>query len=158
MSRPCITGSFSSVCRSGKCKKKTEASFWTAKEMYLSKFLYDWTGKLNDNERHFISHVLAFFAASTGSSIVEGFSSEVQAAEARCFYGFQIMMENIHSETYSSSTHISRVPLRREYLFDAIETILPSDARLIVPFGGPLISAPPSPNVWLHLQLWNVFS
>ncbi|KAG1880873.1 ferritin-like superfamily [Suillus subluteus] len=84
--------------------KKAEASFWTAKEMDFSKDVHDWTNRLNDNERHFVSHVLAFFAASDGivnENLLERFSNEVQAAEARCFYGFQIMMENIHSETYS---------------------------------------------------------
>lgn len=63
--------------------------------MDLSKDLHDWENRLNDNERHFISHVLAFFAASDGivnENLVERFSGEVQAAEARCFYGFQIMM------------------------------------------------------------------
>ncbi|KAF5364250.1 hypothetical protein D9756_000735 [Leucocoprinus leucothites] len=107
--------------------KKAEASFWTAEEMDLSKDLHDWTNRMNDNERHFISHVLAFFAASDGivnENLVERFSNEVQAAEARCFYGFQIMMENIHSETYSLliDTYI-KDPAQREYLFDAIETI-----------------------------------
>lgn len=107
--------------------KKAEASFWTAEEIDLSKDLHDWDNKLNDNERHFISHVLAFFAASDGivnENLVERFSNEVQAAEARCFYGFQIMMENIHSETYSLliDTYI-RDPDQREFLFDAIETI-----------------------------------
>jgi len=107
--------------------KKAEASFWTAEEMDLSKDLHDWTNRLNNNERHFISHVLAFFAASDGivnENLVERFSNEVQAAEARCFYGFQIMMENIHSETYSLliDTYI-KDPARREYLFDAVETI-----------------------------------
>jgi len=107
--------------------KKAEASFWTAEEMDLSKDLHDWTNRMNDNERHFISHVLAFFAASDGivnENPVERFSNEVQAAEARCFYGFQIMMENIHSETYSLliDTYI-KDPVQREYLFDAIETI-----------------------------------
>jgi ribonucleoside-diphosphate reductase subunit M2 len=107
--------------------KKAEASFWTAEEIDLSKDLHDWDNKLNDNERHFISHVLAFFAASDGivnENLVERFSSEVQAAEARCFYGFQIMMENIHSETYSLliDTYI-RDAEQREFLFDAIETI-----------------------------------
>lgn len=75
--------------------KKAEASFWTAEEIDLSKDLHDWDNKLNDNERHFVSHVLAFFAASDGivnENLVERFSGEVQAAEARCFYGFQIMM------------------------------------------------------------------
>jgi len=107
--------------------KKAEASFWTAEEMDLSKDMHDWQNRLNDNERHFISHVLAFFAASDGivnENLVERFSNEVQAAEARCFYGFQIMMENIHSETYSLliDTYIKDAE-QREYLFDAIETI-----------------------------------
>ncbi|KAH9977982.1 ribonucleotide reductase small subunit [Lactifluus volemus] len=107
--------------------KKAEASFWTAEEMDLSKDLHDWNNRLNDNERHFISHVLAFFAASDGivnENLVERFSNEVQAAEARCFYGFQIMMENIHSETYSLliDTYI-KDSAQREYLFDAVETI-----------------------------------
>ncbi|PIL37252.1 hypothetical protein GSI_00945 [Ganoderma sinense ZZ0214-1] len=107
--------------------KKAEASFWTAEEMDLSKDLHDWHNRLNDDERHFISHVLAFFAASDGivnENLVERFSNEVQAAEARCFYGFQIMMENIHSETYSLliDTYI-KDPKQREHLFDAIDTI-----------------------------------
>ncbi|KAL4074118.1 ribonucleotide reductase [Scleroderma yunnanense] len=107
--------------------KKAEASFWTAEEMDLSKDLNDWNNRLNDNERHFVSHVLAFFAASDGivnENLVERFSNEVQVAEARCFYGFQIMMENIHSETYSLliDTYIKDAA-EREYLFDAIETI-----------------------------------
>jgi ribonucleoside-diphosphate reductase subunit M2 len=107
--------------------KKAEASFWTAEEMHLSQDLHDWNNCLNDNERHFISHVLAFFAASdsiVNENLVERFSNEVQAAEARCFYGFQIMMENIHSETYSLliDTYI-KDPAQREHLFDAVETI-----------------------------------
>ncbi|KAG5219981.1 Ribonucleotide-diphosphate reductase [Salix suchowensis] len=107
--------------------KKAEASFWTAEEMDLSKDIHDWTNKLNDGERHFISHVLAFFAASDGivnENLVERFSNEVQVAEARCFYGFQIMMENIHSETYSLliDTYIKDFA-ERDYLFDAIENI-----------------------------------
>ncbi|OCH90713.1 hypothetical protein OBBRIDRAFT_825788 [Obba rivulosa] len=107
--------------------KKAEASFWTAEEMDLSKDLHDWHNRLNDDERHFISHVLAFFAASDGivnENLVERFSNEVQVAEARCFYGFQIMMENIHSETYSLliDTYI-KDPTQREHLFDAIDTI-----------------------------------
>ncbi|KAJ7599038.1 ribonucleotide reductase small subunit [Mycena floridula] len=107
--------------------KKAEASFWTAEEMDLSKDLHDWNNRLNDNERHFISHVLAFFAASDGivnENLVERFSNEVQVAEARCFYGFQIMMENIHSETYSLliDTYI-KDQAQRDFLFDAVETI-----------------------------------
>ena len=92
--------------------KKAEASFWTAEEVDLSKDILDWNNRLN--KRHFISHVLAFFAASDGivnENLVERFSNEVQVAEARCFYGFQIMMENILSDyTLSSSTRISRTP------------------------------------------------
>ncbi|KAI0917039.1 Ribonucleotide-diphosphate reductase (RNR), small subunit, variant 2 [Taiwanofungus camphoratus] len=107
--------------------KKAEASFWTMEEIDLSKDLHDWNNRLNDGERHFLSHVLAFFAASDGivnENLVERFSNEVQAAEARCFYGFQIMMENIHSETYSLliDTYI-KDPQQREHLFDAIDTI-----------------------------------
>ncbi|KAF9074189.1 ribonucleotide reductase small subunit [Rhodocollybia butyracea] len=107
--------------------KKAEACFWTAEEMDLSKDMHDWNSKLNKNERFFISRVLAFFAASDGivnENLLERFSNEVQVAEARCFYGFQIMMENIHSETYSLliDTYI-KDPVERDYLFDAIETI-----------------------------------
>lgn len=103
------------------------ASFWTEEEIDLSKDIHDWNNKLNDDERHFISHVLAFFAASDGivnENLVERFSNEVQVAEARCFYGFQIMMENIHSETYSLliDTYIKEHN-QREFLFNAIETI-----------------------------------
>jgi ribonucleoside-diphosphate reductase subunit M2 len=107
--------------------KKAEASFWTAEEMDLSKDLHNWMNKLNDNERHFISHILTFFAASDGiinENLVERFSNEVQAAEAHCFYGFQIMMENIHSEIYSLliDTYIKELAWC-EYLFDTVETI-----------------------------------
>lgn len=107
--------------------KTAQASFWTVEEINLSYDLMDWSDKLNDNERHFISYVLAFFAASDGivnENLVERFSNEVQAAEARCFYGFQIMMENVHSETYSLliDTYI-RDPAARTFLFDAIDTI-----------------------------------
>jgi ribonucleoside-diphosphate reductase beta chain len=84
--------------------KKAEASFWTAEEIDLSSDQTDWTAKLNDDERHFIKHVLAFFAASDGivnENLAVNFMNEVQYPEARCFYGYQIMIENIHSETYS---------------------------------------------------------
>ncbi|XP_015119510.1 ribonucleoside-diphosphate reductase subunit M2 B [Diachasma alloeum] len=106
--------------------KKAEASFWTVEEVDLSKDLLDWV-KLNDNERHFISHVLAFFAASDGivnENLVERFSQEVQVTEARCFYGFQVAMENIHSEMYSLliETYISN-PQEKQYLFNAIENL-----------------------------------
>jgi ribonucleotide reductase beta subunit family protein with ferritin-like domain len=83
--------------------KKQQASFWTAEEIDLYQDLTDWE-KLNNNERHFIKHILAFFAASDGivlENLAGKFCSEIQIPEARCFYGFQIAMENIHSETYS---------------------------------------------------------
>ncbi|KAF9884602.1 Ribonucleotide-diphosphate reductase (RNR), small subunit [Aspergillus nanangensis] len=107
--------------------KKAEASFWTAEEIDLSKDLHDWNNRLNEDERYFISHVLAFFAASDGivnENLLERFSGEVQVPEARCFYGFQIMIENIHSETYSLliDTYVKE-PKQRTYLFDAIDNI-----------------------------------
>ncbi|TVY42981.1 Ribonucleoside-diphosphate reductase small chain [Lachnellula occidentalis] len=107
--------------------KKAQASFWTAEEIDLSKDLHDWNKKLNDDERYFVSHVLAFFAASDGivnENLVERFSGEVQIPEARSFYGFQIMMENVHSETYSLliDTYIQE-QAQKTYLFNAIETI-----------------------------------
>jgi ribonucleoside-diphosphate reductase subunit M2 len=107
--------------------KKAQASFWTTEELDLFQDVFDWNYRLNDKERYFISHVLAFFAASDGivsENLVERFSNEVQVAEARCFYGFQVMIENIHSETYSIliDTYI-KDPQQREYLFGAIETI-----------------------------------
>ncbi|KAJ1656390.1 Ribonucleotide-diphosphate reductase (RNR), small subunit [Dispira simplex] len=106
--------------------KKAEASFWTAEEVDLSKDMHDWE-RLNDNERHFIKHVLAFFAASDGivnENLLERFSNEVQIAEARCFYGFQIMIENIHAEMYSLliDTYIRDVK-ERDYLFQALHNI-----------------------------------
>ncbi|WP_400192972.1 ribonucleoside-diphosphate reductase small subunit [Hymenobacter sp. B81] len=106
--------------------KKAEASFWTAEEIDLSQDQKDWDG-LNDNERHFISHVLAFFAASDGivnENLAVNFMQEVQMPEARCFYGFQIMMENIHSETYSLliDTYIKN-PQEKDRLFNALETV-----------------------------------
>ncbi|KAL8606852.1 hypothetical protein ACOMHN_036490 [Nucella lapillus] len=106
--------------------KKAEASFWTAEEVDLSKDLGHWD-KLKPEEKHFISHVLAFFAASDGivnENLVERFSKEVQVTEARCFYGFQIAMENIHSEMYSLLiyTYI-KDPTERDFLFNAVETM-----------------------------------
>ncbi|MDC1325579.1 ribonucleotide-diphosphate reductase subunit beta [Ulvibacter sp.] len=84
--------------------KKSEASFWTAEEIDLHQDLTDWSTKLNADERYFVKHILAFFAASDGivnENLAENFVNEVQYSEAKFFYGFQIMMENIHSETYS---------------------------------------------------------
>jgi ribonucleoside-diphosphate reductase beta chain len=106
--------------------KKHEASFWTAEEIDLSSDLKDWNA-LNDGERHFISHVLAFFAASDGivnENLAVNFMSEVQLPEARCFYGFQIMMENIHSETYALliDTYIKDTA-EKHRLFHAIDTV-----------------------------------
>jgi ribonucleoside-diphosphate reductase beta chain len=84
--------------------KQAVASFWTVEEVDLVQDVSDWTHKLNDNERHFVKHVLAFFAAADGivnENLLVNFSHEVQWPAARCFYGFQIMIENVHSEMYS---------------------------------------------------------
>jgi ribonucleoside-diphosphate reductase subunit M2 len=128
--------------------KKAEASFWTAEEIDLSKDMHDWNNKINDDEKYFISHILAFFAASDGivnENLVERFSGEVQVPEARCFYGFQIMMENIHSETYSLliDTYIKE-PAQRTYLFNAIDTSktpLSSTPALAIPSNTSLVPA-----------------
>jgi ribonucleoside-diphosphate reductase beta chain len=109
-----------------KMYKQHEASFWTAEEIDLSADLVDWE-KLSADEQHFVKHVLAFFAASDGivnENLAVNFMKEVQLPEARCFYGFQIMMENIHSETYSLliDTYIKDVE-EKKYLFNAIETV-----------------------------------
>ena len=105
--------------------KKSEASFWTAEEIDLHQDLTDWTSKLNDDERYFIKHILAFFAASDGivnENLAENFVNEVQYSEAKFFYGFQIMMENIHSETYSLliDTYVKN-DVEKDKLFNAIE-------------------------------------
>lgn len=106
--------------------KKEEASFWTAEEIDLSQDLKDWEN-MSDGERHFITHVLAFFAASDGivnENLAEHFVSEVQYTEAKFFYGFQIAMENIHSETYSLliDTYV-KDNAEKDRLFHAVETM-----------------------------------
>jgi ribonucleoside-diphosphate reductase beta chain len=106
--------------------KKAEQSFWTAEEIDLQADLKDWD-RLSNDERHFIKHVLAFFAASDGivnENLAINFMSEVQLPEARCFYGFQIMMENIHSEMYSLliDTYI-KDPVEKGHLLQAIDTV-----------------------------------
>jgi len=105
--------------------KMMEASFWTAEEIDLSQDLNDWNNKLSDDERYFIKHILAFFAASDGivnENLAENFVNEVQYAEAKFFYGFQIMMENIHSETYSLliDTYV-KDETEKDELFNALE-------------------------------------
>ena len=105
--------------------KKQEACIWTAEEIDLHSDLNDWNNKLNDDERYFIKHILAFFAASDGivnENLAENFVSEVQYPEAKFFYGFQLMMENIHSETYSLliDTYVKDETEKNE-LFHAIE-------------------------------------
>lgn len=107
--------------------KKAEASFWTAEEIDLHADLQDWENKLNDNERYFIKHVLAFFAASDGivnENLAENFVKEVQYTEAKFFYGFQMAIENIHSETYSLliDTYIKDTK-EKNHLFNAIDTL-----------------------------------
>ncbi|MFM2370168.1 MAG: hypothetical protein RL619_2489 [Bacteroidota bacterium] len=105
--------------------KKMEASFWTAEEIDLSQDLNDWNNKLSDEERYFVKHILAFFAASDGivnENLAENFVNEVQYAEAKFFYGFQIMMENIHSETYSLliDTYV-KDEAEKDELFNALD-------------------------------------
>ncbi len=107
--------------------KKQQACIWTAEEIDLAQDLNDWRNKLTDDERYFVKNVLAFFAASDGivnENLAENFVSEVQYTEAKFFYGFQIMMENIHSETYSLliDTYINDQE-EKSRLFNAIETI-----------------------------------
>lgn len=106
--------------------KKAEASFWTAEEIDLATDIVHWE-KLNPDERHFISHVLAFFAASDGivnENLVVNFMQDITIPEARCFYGFQIAIENIHAETYSLliDTFIKN-PNEKTKMFNAFETI-----------------------------------
>ncbi|WP_422389220.1 ribonucleotide-diphosphate reductase subunit beta [Cardinium endosymbiont of Tipula unca] len=106
--------------------KQAEASFWTAEEIDLSQDIKDWES-LTSGEKHFITHVLAFFAASDGivnENLVQNFADEVQYTEAKFFYGFQIAIENIHSETYSLliDTYV-KDPQERNRLLNAIETI-----------------------------------
>lgn len=107
--------------------KKSEASFWTAEEIDLHQDISDWENKLNKDEQHFVKHVLAFFAASDGivnENLAENMVTEVQYTEAKFFYGFQIMMENIHSETYSLliDTYI-KDNKDKDYLFNAVENM-----------------------------------
>jgi ribonucleoside-diphosphate reductase beta chain len=105
--------------------KTAEHSFWTAEEIDLSQDQTDWEEKLNKDEQHFIKMVLAFFAASDGivnENLAENFLKEVQYPEAKSFYGFQIAMENVHSETYSLliDTYI-KDEKEKDMLFHAID-------------------------------------
>ena len=105
--------------------KKQQACFWTAEEIDLHADIVDWNTKLSDDERYFIKHILAFFAASDGivnENLAENFVNEVQFSEAKFFYGFQIMMENVHSETYSLliDTYV-KDEVEKDKLFNAIE-------------------------------------
>jgi ribonucleoside-diphosphate reductase beta chain len=107
--------------------KQQEACFWTAEEIDLGQDIYDWDNKLNADEQHFVKHVLAFFAASDGivnENLAMNFVNEVQYTEAKFFYSFQMMMENIHSETYSLLID-SYIKDKEEQhkLFNAIDTI-----------------------------------
>ena len=106
--------------------KKQQACIWRAEEIDLSEDVIDWKNKLSEDERYFIKHILAFFAASDGivnENLAENFVNEVQYSEAKFFYGFQIMMENVHSETYSLliDTYV-KDEQEKDKLFNAIET------------------------------------
>lgn len=107
--------------------KKSVASFWTVEEVDLSQDMVDWETKLTDNDRNFVKHVLAFFAASDGivnENLVLNFMREVQVPEARCFYGFQVAIENIHAEMYSLliDTYI-KDPKEKDFLFNALQNL-----------------------------------
>ena len=120
--------------------KRAEASFWTAEEIDLHQDASDWENKLTEDERYFIKHILAFFAASDGivnENLAENFVNEVQYTEAKFFYGFQIMMENIHSETYSLliDTYV-RTPQSATSCSTQLIRLKPSKRRLIGPFAG----------------------
>lgn len=107
--------------------KKAESVFWTFEEIDLSKDRDEWVNKLTDNDRYFIKHILAFFAASDGivmENLAVRFMREIQIPEARAFYSFQIAMENVHSETYSGLIDCYiKDQKERDLLFNAIETI-----------------------------------
>lgn len=108
-----------------KMYKKQEASFWTAEEVDLAHDSKDWN-EMTADEQHFIRHVLAFFAASDGivlENLCQRFMNDVQVPEVRCFYGFQMMMENIHSEMYSLllDTYV-KDNVQKDRLLRAIET------------------------------------
>jgi ribonucleoside-diphosphate reductase beta chain len=110
-----------------KMYKAAVNSFWVAEEIDLQPDLDDWNNKLNADEKHFISHVLAFFAASDGivnENLVINFMQDVTIPEARCFYGYQVAIENIHAETYSLliDTYI-KDPQEKQKLFNALETV-----------------------------------
>lgn len=107
--------------------KDAESNFWVAEELDFAADQYDWENRLNNNERHFVKNVLGFFAASdgiVGENLAQNFYTEVALPEARSFYGFQLMMEGIHSETYSLliDTYVKE-PEEKDKLFNAIDTI-----------------------------------
>lgn len=102
-------------------------SFWVTEEVDLSQDVVDWENKLNDNERHFVKHVLGFFAASDGivnENLVVNFMQDVTIPEVRCFYGFQVAIENVHAEMYSLliDTFIKDKD-EKDKMFNAIETL-----------------------------------
>lgn len=107
--------------------KTHEAAFWTAEEIDLAQDLTDWREKLSEDEKHYVKHVLAFFAASDGivnENLGINFLQEVQYPEARCFYGYQIMIENIHAEVYSLliDTYINEEK-EKTFLLNALENV-----------------------------------
>jgi hypothetical protein len=132
-----------------KMYKQAKASFWTAEEINLTSDLQDWDN-LSPNERHFVSHVLAFFAASdviVNENLSGNFATEVTSPEARCFYGFQIAVENIHSETYSLliDTYV-KDQKEKMHLLCAIETVPCVRRRPTGPSGGATPITRPSPS------------
>lgn len=111
--------------------KKSVANFWTTEEILFNQDKSDWSLKLNDNEKYFIKNILAFFAASDGivnENLCLRFIKDIEIPEVRCFYGFQIAMENIHSETYSLMIE-TLIPEEKEHLFDAINNSKPIKSK-----------------------------
>jgi len=107
--------------------KKAEASFWTTNDIDISNDINDWNNNLNEQERQFFKHILAFFATSdsvVNENLIANFLSEVKYPEAKSFYGFQIAIENIHSETFSLliDTYINDES-EKQILFNAVDTM-----------------------------------
>ena len=137
--------------------KQAEASFWTAEEIDLTPDLHDWANKLSEDERFFIKHVLAFFAASDGivnENLAVNFLKEVQYPEARCMYGFQVMIENIHSEAYSLIL-ISKILLKKTDYFTLSTPLNAFRKKVNGHFVGLIREI--LQKDWLLLLLWKVF-
>ena len=141
--------------------KKAQASYWSAEEIDLTADKGDWDS-LHPDEKHFISTILAFFAGADGivnENLACNFATEITLPEARSFYGFQIAMENVHSETYSLliDTFISDEEEKHK-LFNAIEQIPCIKKKAVGPSGGVIRRMLQSQKGSLPLRRWRGFS